>query len=218
MESKKIEDSLKETLVGFQHYIDLQIRYNKLLLSKRMGEISSYLVLFLLILGLFGFAVFFLAFAFVEWYADAFGSRLQGRLIVSGIFILLAILIILFKEVILFGPIRKLFGKIFTAEDGYVENIHVYDSRESINLRLKTYREIISDEEESLKENLHGLGEVFTLTNIVQSAGRSIYNTFLTTSNIASAAYNLVRRLKGSSSKKKKKGKNKPPQLEDDND
>lgn len=217
MESKNIESSLKDALMGLQHYVDLQIRYNKILISKRMGEVSSYFVLFLLILGVFSFALLFLGFAFVEWYADAFGSRLQGRLIVVGFFTLLGVLLILLREPLLFSPIRKIFGKAFADDEKDDEDNPIYNSKEALNLQLKNYREIIDEEQIDLKEKLDDLGDLFTLSNIIQSAGKSIYNSFITTSNIAKLTYNLVQRYRGSS-KKKHKTKEEPPLLQNDND
>ena len=98
MESKNLDGSLKDTLVGLQHYVDLQIRYNKLLLAKRMGEISSIFVLFLLLLGIISFALFFLSFAFVDWFAANYSNRFYGHLIVFGFYFLIALLLFLLKE------------------------------------------------------------------------------------------------------------------------
>ena len=219
MESKNLDGSLKDTLVGLQHYVDLQIRYNKLLLAKRMGEISSIFVLFLLLLGIISFALFFLSFAFVDWFAANYSNRFYGHLIVFGFYFLIALLLFLLKEPLIFGPIRKLFAGIFTGEEDNGDNKKVFHSKEAIDLLLRNYRETIKEEEADLKEKFEKLGKVFTLPNVIQSAGRSIYKSFVTTSNMARFTYNLVKIIKSSLSKKKeKKRKVEPPLIEDNDD
>lgn len=218
MESKNLDGSLKDTLVSLQYYVDLQIRYNKLLLTKRMGEISSIFALFLLLLGIFSFALFFLSFAFVDWYAANYGNRFYGHLIVFGFYFLIALLLFLLKEPLIFGPIRKLFAGIFTGEEDNGDNRKVLHSKEAIDLLLRNYRETIKEEEADLKEMFEKLGKVFTLPNVIQSAGMSIYKSFVTTSNMARFTYNLVKMIKSSLSKKKEKKREVEPPLIEDND
>ena len=219
MESKNLDGSLKDTLVGLQHYVDLQIRYNKLLLAKRMGEIFSIFILFLLLLGMFSFALFFLSFAFVDWYAANYGNRFYGHLIVFGFYFVLALLLLLLREPLIFGPIRKLIANIFATEQDDGGNKKVFRSKEAIDLLLNNYRETIKEEEKELKEKFEKLGKVFTIPNVIQSAGRGIYRSFVTTSTMARLTYQLVKRIKDSLSKKKGKiQKEEPPLIEDKED
>lgn len=216
MDSKNIDGSLKNSLMGLQHYVDLQIRYNKLLLGKRMGEIAAIFTLIIILSIFFSFAVLFLSFFFVDWYAEHIGSRYIGNIIVFGFYLLIGIIILIFREPLIIGPIRKMFANNFSAKDG--EEVSTFRSKEAIDLQLKNYRETIKEEEEHLKESFEKLGQSFTLANIIQSAGRSIYNSFVTTTNIARLTYNLVSRLKGKVSKKKKRKKKKePPLLDEEN-
>lgn len=219
MEHKNLDNSLKDTLVGLQHYIDIQIKYNKLLLAKRMGEVSSIFVLMLLLLGVFSFALFFLSFAFVEWYTANYESRFYGHLIVFGFYFFIGLLLLILREPLIFSPIRKLFARVFAGEENGDNAKNVFGSKEAIELQLKNYREILKEEEADLKERFEKFGKAFTLSNIIQSAGRSFYKSFVTTSNIARVAYGLVKRVKGGISKKKsRKRKKEPPQIENSTD
>lgn len=201
--------------MGLQHYIDLQVRYNKLLLAKRMGEVSSVFVLFLLLLGAFSFGLLFLTYAFVDWYAANFGSRSVGNLIVFGIYLLIALIIFFFREPLIFSPIRRLFTRIFAGDDDN-DPATGLRSKQAINLQLKNYREMLDEEEADLKTKFESLGAAFTLPNIIQSVGKSFYKTYVTTSNIARLTYTLVQKIKSNiSHKKQKKKKEEPPRLEE---
>lgn len=219
MKSKNLDGSLKDTLVGLQHYVDLQIRYNKLLLAKRMGEISSVFTLFMILLIIFSFALLFLSFTFVDWFAAQYDNRYFGNLIVFGFYSLIGLILILFREQFIFGPIRNLFANIFATKEDNGDNKKAFRSKEAIDLLLINYRETIKEEEDDLKEKFEKLGKAFTLPNVIQSAGKSIYKSFVTTSNMARFTYQLVKRIKGGFSKKKeKKRKVEPPLIEDNDD
>lgn len=215
MESKNIDDSLKNALMGLQHYVDLQIRYNKLLLGKRMGEIAAIFTLIIVLSIILSFAVLFLSFFFVDWFAEYIGSRYIGNIIVFGFYLLVGIIILIFREQLVVGPIRKMFVNNFSAKDG--EEAIIFKSKESIDLQLKNYRETIKEEEAELKESFENLSQSLTLVNIIQSVGRSIYSSFVTTTNIARLTYHLVSKIKGKVTKKKKrKSKKEPPLLDEE--
>jgi len=219
MESKNLDDSLKEALASLQHYVDLQVRYNKLLLAKRMGEVSSIFVLFMLLLGIFSFAALFLTFAFVDWFAANYSSRTVGNLIVFAFYLLFALLLFILREPLIFSPIRKLFTKIFANDDEMGEYSKGFKSKQAITLQLKNYREMLHDEEAELKERFEEVGSIFTLSNIIQNVGKSFYKTFVTTSNVAKITYSLVNKIKNNMARKKnQKSKKEPHQLEDNND
>jgi len=216
MDSKNLDGSLKDALMSLQHYVDLQVRYNKLLLAKRMGEVSSIFVLFMLLLGIFSFALLFLTFAFVDWYAANYGSRSVANIIAFLAYLIIALIIIFLREPLIFGPIRKLFTRMFTNDDDNGEKVKIFRSKQAINLQLKNYKEMLHDEEAELKEKFEKLGAVFTLPNVIQSVGKGFYRSFVTTSNIAKITYKIVRRIKSNINRKKeKKRKENPPQLEE---
>jgi ABC-type multidrug transport system fused ATPase/permease subunit len=219
MESKNLDDSLKEAFTSMQRYVDLQVRYNKLLLAKRMGEVSSIFVLFMLLLGAFSFAALFLTFAFVDWFAANYGSQSVGNLIVFAFYLLLALILFIFREPFIYSPIRNLFTKIFANDDDKGEYSKGFKSKQAIVLQLKNYREMLHDEEVELKEKFEEVGSIFTLSNIIQSVGKGVYKTFVTTSNVAKITYTIVNKIKSNMARKKhRKSKQEPPQLEDNND
>lgn len=216
MEKSNFEGSLKEAFVGIKHYLDLQVKYQKLVLTKKLSELSSLFILFLLILGISAFILVFLSLSFVEWYAS-YGDRLHGRLIVTLFYLLLLIIIIVFRKGLLFSPMRRLLGNILLDGDEDPKAATSYKTKEALDSRIKNYKDILKTEEEDLKEKFEDVSENFSVLNIVQGIFKSAYKSFITASNIAKMTYSLVNKLKGGKKKKKKKGK-KSPELEEGNE
>ena len=117
MENIELGSMLKESFSSLQRYVDLQLKYNKLLLTQKMSEILSLMVLFIILLGLSGFILIFLSFAFVGWYEENVGSVFYGYLWVSAFYFVIALLIYLLRKQILFDPLRIVFGNILFREE-----------------------------------------------------------------------------------------------------
>lgn len=207
MEKINLDDSLKQALVELQEYLALQLRYNKMLLAKRLGEISSYFTLFMLLLGLGGFFLFFLSFAGAGWINDFYSSKYIGQLVISGFYLLLLIFLVLLRKPLIYSPIRKLFGEIMIGEESEnPEDIASFRNKTKLTLNLKKHKKDLDSKEKDLKEKFEVLGAQLTISNIIQTLAINAYTSFVTTSNIAKLAYNMVKRL---ASKKKTKRKNK---------
>lgn len=210
MDNTNFESPLKDVLAELQRYFELQLEYNKIILAKKIGELSSLLVLFLLLSGVLGFATLFLSFSFVYWYEENVGSRFVATLMVTAFYLILGISLLLLRKPLLSRPIKRLLGQIVAVEDDDSGQKHnPLQSEEVLRTRLKKCKEDIKAEELVLKEKFEDFHEVFTTTNIVQSIFKSFYETFLTTSNIAKVAFGLVSRIKESIRKKRKKSASK---------
>lgn len=208
MDKVNLDDALRSALVELQEYLNLQLKYNKMLLAKRMGEIISHLALFLLAIGISGFVFIFLSFAFVTWYNEHYGATYAGHLIVAGFYLLMMLILILFKKQLIFTPIRKLFGNImFNEDDDHVEYEEAFKTTENLSIRVRKYKKLLKKKEEKLGKTFGSLSKQFTLANIFQTVIRNAYNSFVTTSNIARTAYNIVKKFTSSKKKKLKRSK-----------
>jgi hypothetical protein len=206
MEKEDFGAPLRNAVEGIKLYVAQQVAYNKLLLSKKMTELSARMVLFLLILGISGFVLLFLSFAFASWYEYHYGELYVGYLILAGIYLLLALVIYIFRKELIFNPIRKITGGILFSEATEKDVAEAFSSVENLNLQIVKAREKLKKEEEELKADIDALGEFYSLSNIFQQFTKNAFNTFITTSNIARATYLLVQKLKR---------KKKPDQLKD---
>jgi hypothetical protein len=218
MDKTTIDTSLRETLAELQVYLELQLRYNKLVLSNKLSEVSSFFVLFLVLLGLSGFLLLFGSLAFVEWISQYVTYTYLGHLIVFGFYMLLMLMLYLFRKQLIFNPVRKLFGSIFFDEEDKDINETTFSNPKTLKLQIKSEKAFLKSQEAILKEKLELLSNELTISNIFQSLAVNVYNSFVTSANVARVAYNLVKRFtfnKKSKRNSNKSGKKKLNESED---
>jgi hypothetical protein len=210
MDKVNLDDSIRSALAELQEYLNLQLKYNKMVLGKKMGEIISYLALFILVIGICGFLLFFISFAFVAWFNQIFDIPYAGHLIVAGFYLLMALSLIIFRKPLIFGPIRKLFGQVlFSDEDDSREYEEAFKTSEKLSIRIDKYKKLVKLKGDILAEKFDVLSKELTISNIFQTILRNVYNSFLTTTNVAKAAFMLVRKFSGTKKKEtKRKGRN----------
>jgi hypothetical protein len=216
MDKVNLDDSLRAAFVELQEYLELQLKYNKLLLGKKMGELFSYLALFVLVIGISGFLLLFLSLAFAEWFNEFYQRPYAGHLIVAAFYLFLALILIVFRKSLIFNPMRKGLGRVLFAEDedsmGYEE---AFMSNEKLNVKIRKYKKTLKKKEEKISETFQKLSEEFTIFNILQTIARNAYISFVTTSNIAKAGYSLIRKIsRGRKKRKPQRKKGRRPELE----
>ncbi len=196
MEKEDFSEPLRNSIEGIKSYVAQQLAYNKLVLAKKMTELSARLVLFLLVFGISGLILLFLSFAFANWYAYNYGELFVGYLILVAFYFLLAAIIYIFRKQLIFTPIRTITGNILFSEEDDQDMTSSFSSMESLNAQIKKSREDLKQEEENLREALDELSQKFTLPNILQQTAKSAYESIMTTSNIARLTYFIVHKLK----------------------
>jgi hypothetical protein len=196
MEKEDFSEPLRNSIEGIKSYVAQQLAYNKLVLAKKMTELSARLVLFLLVFGISGLILLFLSFAFANWYAYNYGELFVGYLILVAFYFLLAAIIYIFRKQLIFTPIRTITGNILFSEEDDQDMTSSFSSMESLNAQIKKSREDLKREEENLREALDELSQTFTLPNILQQTAKSAYESIMTTSNIARLTYFIVHKLK----------------------
>jgi hypothetical protein len=195
MDKVNLDDSIRSALAELQEYLNLQLKYNKMVLGKKMGEITSYLALFILVIGICGFLLFFISFAFVAWFNEIFDAPYAGHLIVAGIYLLAALMLIILRKPLIFSPIRKLFGSVlFGDDDDAMEYEEAFKTSEKLGIRISKYKKLVKLKVDILAEKFDLLSKELTISNIFQTILRSAYESFLTTTNVAKAAFMLVRK------------------------
>jgi len=191
MEKSRLEDSLKDALAGLHYYVDLQVKYNKLLFAKRTGEISSFFILAQILLVALSFSFLFLTLAFVEWYAQHVGDRLTGRLIAGAFYLLLAVIVFIFRKSLINRPVRRFMGSMFP-EDLGEDGKSVFRSNIGLNKDIAKYKQEIKEQEKDLKEKFNNLEEFLSFPKLFQSAMQSTYQSLLTARNMAKLSYMIM--------------------------
>jgi len=206
MENNQIGLALQDSLGSLKSYLDNQVKYNKLMLTEKLGDITSYFALLFIVSALAGGLLLFLSFAFVYWFASITHLNVYvGYLIIALFYILLIVLVIKYREKLLFKPIRNILGSILfdgTTSDGE-ENL--FKDKEDLKQKMKEVKTEIHQQNEELKIKFNELGESLTFANISQQIFRSAYNSLVTSGNIARITFLLIKKLKRRSSKDKNK-------------
>ncbi|PKP32503.1 MAG: hypothetical protein CVT99_03970 [Bacteroidetes bacterium HGW-Bacteroidetes-16] len=205
MKGNQIGSAFQDSFESLKSYIDIQVKYNKLKLTQKLGDITSYFALLFVVTALAGGLLLFLSFAFVYWFAKTTDLDVYiGYLIVAGFYLVLIVLIINFKERLLFSPIRNLLGSILFEDEMQGSAVNSFKNKESVTKMIKDLDHQIHQHQEELTSKFHVLQESLTLANISQQLFQNVYSKVVTTSNVARIAFLLIKRLKQKSSKKKK--------------
>lgn len=196
MDNIDLGKPLKKTVESLRKYIDQLITYNKLVFAKKIGELSSYLTL-LAVMGLLtSLALIFVSFGFVWWYSGTnVGERYIGFLIVAGFYMFLAILIYIFRENLIFKPIRKTLGNILYGDIDPNSKNDVFKTSEMLDAKIKNAKETLSLKEKELNELAEDLGHKYTFTNISKQLFQNAYHSVVTTSNIVKLAFSFIQKI-----------------------
>lgn len=202
MENIELGGMLKDSFGSLQRYIDLQLKYNKLLLTQKMGEILSLIVLFVVLFGLSWFILIFLSLAFVEWYSENGGIVYHGFLLLTLFYFVAAFLVYLLRKPLIFNPLRITFGNILFREETLNGDDVPFTTKEELSNNIAKCKAELHDETEELKAKIESLSGKLTIPNILLNAGKGLYNTYVSTSNIVKVSALLVGKIL-----RKKKGK-----------
>ena len=193
MKGNQIGSAFQDSFESIKSYIDIQVKYNKLLLTQKLGDITSYFAMLFIITALAGGLLFFLSFAFVYWFAKTTDLDVYiGYLIVAGFYLVLIGLIINFKERLLFSPIRNLLGSILFENEMPGSAVNSFSNKESMTKMIKELDHQIHQHQEELTSKFHVLQESLTLANISQQLFQNVYSKVVTTSNVARIAFLLI--------------------------
>ncbi len=100
-----LSQSAQETFAHLREYLRLQLDYFRLDLAERTAKVASALVAFLAIGALLFFALFMATVALALWLGRMWGSYALGFAAIAGLYLLLALLLSVFKERILTNPL-----------------------------------------------------------------------------------------------------------------
>ena len=231
-DNQELSDFIKETFLELKDYFNLQIRYNKLITAKKTGEISSFLTIFMIMGFLAAFFFLIASFAFAWWYARNDPSQTWvGYLIVMGFYFLLGVLVYIFREKIIFKPLKRYTSHIFFDDDERVfkEEIKKRDdesgdvdvivketvldlsdpetykiAKEIEETKIRFKEKMIQSKMEEAKEKL----DFFSLTKM---AVNSIKEHYFTATMATKLAFRALKHLKPKRRKKMKELEQKKP-------
>lgn len=106
------EQNLNNLWTEIKTYFSLQIDYTRLTATEKLATILSMVALVGIALVLAVCAIFYLSFALVHYLSEVVGSMWGAHLIVAGIFILLLILLFVFRKPLVINPVARFITKV----------------------------------------------------------------------------------------------------------
>lgn len=109
-------ETLAQLIERLRHYIGLQTEYIKLDVIEKVVHICTAIAIFFAIVGLFSLALIYFSFAAAYALQTLVGSLVYAFLLVGGSYILLLILIIIFRHRFIERPLVKFLASLLTSK------------------------------------------------------------------------------------------------------
>lgn len=105
--------SIRQLVKELKAYVEMQKEYTKLELTEKLTILFSGMI-FALVLILLGVVVlFYLSFTFAYLLAPYVGGLPGSYAVIAGVFLLFAILIIVFRKKLIINPLANFLGNLF---------------------------------------------------------------------------------------------------------
>ncbi len=221
MEYENLGTPLKETLEEFKSYVENLITYNKLVFVRGAGELSSYLMLLVILFGLSGFVLLFFSFAFAGWFAEITKLGIgAGHLVMAIFYVIIGLIVYRFRKKLIFNPTRKLFGNILFGDFESSIDADTFETEDAHNENIKEVHIKLQEQKDNFNAKLLELEKNLTFANIAQQIIGKAYSSIVSTSNIAKFAFTLISKFKSLTGRKKRKSlkKKRKQELKERND
>ncbi|MFA7116908.1 MAG: hypothetical protein WC140_06760 [Bacteroidales bacterium] len=103
----------EDSLDSIKEYVDLKIDEKKLILTKNLAILFNKIIYFFIIILVIGLAIGFLSSFLSQWINSLLNSNDLGTLIVGGFFILIGIIVFLFRKKLFTNSMVKMFINMF---------------------------------------------------------------------------------------------------------
>jgi len=112
-----------EAPAQIKKYINLRIDLLSLHFSKKMYRGLSIFILSAVVAFAILFFMFFASYSFIMWYNDYYGNASTGAFIVSGFYLLLALLMFMLRKPLIYNPLKKSIYNRMEFEEFHKETI-----------------------------------------------------------------------------------------------
>jgi len=107
MDTEKFEESLNETAKNVKEIVDMKLELFTLIAIERISKAFTNFLAMLISTIFILFFLIFLSFVFVAWYELHFGARYEGYLITAAFFVILAVAVFSFRNVLFLNPMLR---------------------------------------------------------------------------------------------------------------
>jgi hypothetical protein len=117
MEQRKFTENLSDLSENVRTYVRLRVDLLKLVITEKMSYFGSFVMVAIIFFILFLFILMFLSLAFILWYGNNAGPAWAGALIVTGVYIIIAILAYLLRRKLFINPLVSEISRILMEEN-----------------------------------------------------------------------------------------------------
>jgi hypothetical protein len=208
---EEITQPIKQLSTEFVEYINLRINHVGLLLGKRMAEITTQIVIVMILVGFTSMVMLLLTFAFVFWFGDNVGTYTQGFLIASAVYIIAGLVIFLNRVKLISNPVvkimndRNVFLDIAESEDVIPTN-----SLQELEQRLELMKLQVRHKELLIEQDIFEVGESLKPSRILSSMLNQTVTSTAVTGTIISKLLEYFLKKKKTKKRKQKEVDNQP--------
>jgi hypothetical protein len=175
------------TLQSFDHiksYVNIKIDIILLSISSKLSKAASYLV-FLVIMGFIAlFASLFLSMSLSSWLENVLNIPGIGNLIVSLIYIILGLILFVFRNQLIIKPVSNTTSKLMDFSDLHESELTKGDH--PVDESIELLKQELNDLESSIESNMADIKEYYSFNKLkdrflesIISNPKSLLNTLL---------------------------------------
>ena len=163
-----------QTTDYLKKYVNLKIDIILLNISSKLSNAAAYFI-FILILGfIFLFVSLFLSLSLASWLTNVLNMPGMGNMIVSLIYLLLGVILIVFREKLILGPIKKKMSADLDMSD--LNETSSIGEHESIDDAINHLNNELSNTEESIDQNIAEIRDFYSFDQLKDRFLQSIYD------------------------------------------
>ncbi len=205
-----ITQPIKQLSTEFVDYINLRINYLGLLLGKRMAEMTTLIIIGVILAGFASMVMLLLTFAFVYWFGDNIGTYTQGFLVASAFYIVAGLILFLKRVKLISNPVVKIMNDHSVFRDIEETEGHIpINSLRELETRLELMKLQVRHKELLIEQDVFEVGESLKPSRILSS----LLNETITSTAVAGT---IVSKVLEYFLKKKKEKKQKKNQANDE--
>jgi hypothetical protein len=117
MESRKFTENVSDLSDNVRDYVHLRVDLLKLLIAEKASYFGSFVMVAIIFFILSLFILMFFSLAFILWYGHSVGPAYVGALIVTAVYILLAVAMYLMRHKLFINPLVSEISRILMEEE-----------------------------------------------------------------------------------------------------
>lgn len=162
------------TVDQIKKYVNLKIDIVLVSISSKLSNAAAYFV-FALILGfIFLFISLFLSLSLSTWLAEILGMPGLGNLIVSAIYIIIGILVFIYRKPLILDPISNNIGKMMDVSD--LHNDSSVKPNETLDEALIQLKSQLKESEDGIDLNINQIKEYYSFEHMKDRFLKSLVN------------------------------------------